>query len=182
MTCREIRERLEAFLEDDLSGREKSAVEDHLGTCEECRREWMAATELLSALRSLPTQRCPQHVVREVLERTRTGPRAIEDLRGLLQPLFRPVWRPVAGIAVAVALVFVALQLSVRRPEPPAYSEQEIRQAERQTRWALSYVHRVIAHTQSIVQEEVIPDHVVRPVRQGLNTAIESIKKGEGES
>ena len=183
MKCRQIQDRLEAFVENDLSEAERKAVEDHLRGCADCHKQWMQAKEVLEALQALPLKECPAHIVREVLKRTRTEPSVMGDLRSFLSPLFRPVWRPVVGLALIVALLLILLPLSnLRTPEPPIYSEQEIRKAQEEIRWTLAYLHRTMTRTQSIIREEVISDRVVRPIRDSMNTAIESIREGGGKS
>ena len=179
MKCRQIQDRLEAFVENDLSEAEQRAIEDHLQVCPDCHKQWMQATKVLKTLQALPLIECPAHVVREALKRTRTEPSVMGDLRSFLSPLFRPVWRPVIWLALIVALLLILFPFSdLRTPEPPIYSEQEIRKAQEEIRWALAYVHRTMVRTQSIIREEVIPDRVVRPIRDSMNTAIESIKEG----
>ena len=183
MRCRQIQDRLDAFIENDLSGAERKAVEDHLQVCANCHKQWMQATAISETLQALPLKECPAHVVREVLKRTRTEQSFMDDLRSFLTPLFRPVWRPVVGLALTVALLLILFPFSdLRTPEPPICSEQEIRKAQEEIRWALAYVHRTMVRTQSIIRAEVIPDQVVRPIRDSMNTAIESIKEGGGKS
>ena len=183
MRCRPVQDRLEAFVEKDLSEAERKAVEDHLQVCADCHKRWMQAIDLSETLKALPLKECPAHVAREVLKRTRAEQSVMDDLRSFLSPLFRPVWRPVVGLTITVALLLILVPFSdLRTPEPPAYSEQEIRKAREEIRWALAYVHRSVARTQSIIQEEVIPDRVVRPIRDSMNTAIKSIKEGGEKS
>ena len=185
MECRHIQDRVEAFVVDDLPEAEKKAVEDHLRTCPDCHRRWVEATEILGALRSLPIKRCPPHLVRDVLKRTQPESSGMDDLRSILHRVLQPAWRPVVGLALTVALVLIlrplpGLRRDVQPPEPPIYAEQEIRKAQEEVKWALAYVHRVMARTQSIVQDEVIPDQVVQPIRDSVHTATESIKEGGG--
>lgn len=182
MPCHQVQDRLEAFIEGDLSLAKKKAVQNHLRACPDCHREWVEATELLKAIRSLSSQPCPPRVVRDVMERTSTHPLGISDLRFLLGRLLRPAWRPVLGLALAVALVLILRPLPAFRPdlgppEPTRYSEQDLRKAQGDAQWALAYVHRVMVHTQSIVQDEVIPHQVIHPLRHSVDTAVESIKE-----
>lgn len=180
MRCTQVQDSLEAFIEDDLSESERKAVEDHLRRCSTCRRQWEEAREIREALRTMPTKSCPPHVVREVMERTRRGP---SRRRSLLDPLFRPVWRPVVGLALTVTLVLILRPLSDFRPsEQPIYSEREIQETLGDVKWTLAYVHQVMAHTQAIVQEKVIPNQVVQPIQNSIHTAIEFIKEGGGRS
>ena len=182
MECSDIQDRLEAFIEDDLPQAMKRAVEEHVSVCPQCRGQWMAAKEVRETLRTLPSQSCPAHVLDDVLQRTRPASWGVEDLRSILQRLLRPTWRPVAGLALMVALVLMLRPLAdVRPPAPGIYTEQEILKAQEEAQWALAYVHRVMVRTQSMVQDDVIPRQVVHPIRNRVHTTLESIKEGGGK-
>ena len=55
MNCRKCRERLERFLDNELSGTERTALEQHLAVCAGCRKR----TEELKALGALLQSRTP---------------------------------------------------------------------------------------------------------------------------
>ena len=47
MSCEEIRELLQDYVDDELSGEQKQGVGEHLGRCLECRRELISLREML---------------------------------------------------------------------------------------------------------------------------------------
>lgn len=183
MKCEQVQHRLEALIEGDLLKKEREAVTAHLQTCTDCRRQWEQVRVMQGALRSLPTQPCPAHIVQDVLEQTRRAPSGVRDPRSLLRPLLRPAWRVAIGLVLAVTVVLVLRPLFDRAPsDRTMYAEQEVRESLEEAKWALAYVHRVMVRTQVIVQDEVIPNRVVHPIRRSVDKAIEIIEEEGGRS
>ena len=93
--CRDVRERLDAYLDRELSPAESAAVRDHVATCAECR-ERVAAREALGKLvRRAPYYPAPAALT-ERIKTTRARTRSA------------PAW-----LALAAALLLAALGGSV---------------------------------------------------------------------
>ena len=125
MTCAEIREQFSARADDALSAPERAALEGHLATCPECRREWQRFAATVGLLRAVEPARAPAGFVDRVLAGARPQPWYRRLARGLLVPW--PVKLPleaaalvmVAGLAVLVFQRSSDLQLATQAPEPP---------------------------------------------------------------
>lgn len=59
MTCQEIRQNLNDFVDEELSAQESSRVEQHLATCDACRQELAGLLALLEAARGLGSEVTP---------------------------------------------------------------------------------------------------------------------------
>jgi len=68
MSCLTI-EKLYAYLDGDLAGREKKAVDEHLASCASCRCALEARRRLAQAAETLPAFEVPADFARGVLER-----------------------------------------------------------------------------------------------------------------
>src|SRR5262245_51869523 len=108
MTCHDAREQLSALIDDALGAEERSAVEAHLATCAECRRELDQLRRTVGLLRAVEPERAPAGFVDRVLEAARPEPWPRRLVRALLLPW--PVKLPVEAAAivlVAVGVVYV---------------------------------------------------------------------------
>ena len=113
MTCHDAREQLSALIDDALGAAERGAVEEHLATCAECRRELERLRDTVALLRAVEPARAPAGFVDRVLEAARPAPWPRRLVRALLLPW--PVKLPVEAaaivlVAVGVAYVFQATQ------------------------------------------------------------------------
>ena len=108
MTCHDAREQLSALIDDALGAAERGAVEEHLATCSECRRELERLRDTVALLRAVEPARAPAGFVDRVLEAARPKPWPRRLFRALLLPW--PVKLPIEAAAivlVAVGVVYV---------------------------------------------------------------------------
>jgi len=113
MTCHDAREQLSALIDDALGAEERRAVEAHLATCADCRRELERLRDTVALLRAVEPARAPTGFVDRVLEAARPAPWSRRLVRALLLPW--PVKLPVEAaaivlVAVGVVYVFQATQ------------------------------------------------------------------------
>lgn len=101
MSCRNVVSRLNAYLDGELSGRDRERVEQHLGECGRCREALARLRAVADALAQLPTPPAvSEGFANRVLARV--------PLRAEPQPVVVELWRsfPLARrIAAAAALV-----------------------------------------------------------------------------
>src|SRR5262245_29291372 len=123
MTCHDAREQLSALIDDMLGAEERGAVEAHLATCAECRRELERLRDTVALLRALEPARAPVGFVDRVLDAARPEPWPRRLFRALLLPW--PVKLPVEAAAivlVAVGVVYLfrsSLELQGARLDAP---------------------------------------------------------------
>jgi len=113
MNCRSAEPLLSAFLEDDLSQKERRSLEAHLLACRRCSvavRELRATLELVQ---NVPFMETSPHFEEDLLARIRSGealrPTVVEWVKGLLEPArLRPLFLAGAGAcAVWVGVMLV---------------------------------------------------------------------------
>ena len=107
MTCHDAREQFSALVDDALAADGRAALDAHLATCADCRRELQRFRDTVSLVRAVAPVRAPAGFVDRVLEAARpvSWPRRL--LRGLFLPW--PVKLPMEAAAVALVAVGVAL-------------------------------------------------------------------------
>jgi hypothetical protein len=121
MTCHDAREGFSALVDDALAAGERAALEAHLATCGDCRRELQRFRATVSLLGEVAPVRAPAGFVDRVLEAARPAPWPRRLVRGLFLPW--PVKLPMEAAAVVLVAVGVAL---VYRGSPEL--QQAIRQ------------------------------------------------------
>ena len=114
MTCHDAREQLSALLDDPFAASEREAVEAHLATCSECRRELARLRGTVTLLGRLPPVHAPAGFVDRVMaESFRSSWR-----HRLLQAVFLPLRVKLPLEAAALVLVGVsALYVYQHTPE-----------------------------------------------------------------
>jgi Putative zinc-finger len=106
MTCHDAREQLSALIDEALGAEERGAVEGHLATCAECRRELERLRDTVALLCAVEPARAPAGFVDRVLEAARPAPWPRRLVRALLLPW--PVKLPVEAAAIVLVAVGVA--------------------------------------------------------------------------
>lgn len=111
MTCHEMDERLDGWVDDTLPGGERRQVEEHLAACADCHRRERGLRELLTHAAALPRSVTPPRDlwpgVAEAIERQQAPSR----------PRFG-VWPPVLAVAAAVVVALGAVLLGRPSPAP----------------------------------------------------------------
>ena len=104
MTCREIEDRLPAYLEDLLSPEEKEIIEGHLAVCSRCRRAVADLKKTDELVRDLGEVEPPPFFEQRIMSRIREE---AGHKKGLLRRLFYPLHIKVPIQALASILIAV---------------------------------------------------------------------------
>ena len=149
MTCHDARERFSALVDDALAAGERAALDAHLATCADCRRELQRFRDTVALVRAAAPVRAPAGFVDRVLEAARPIPWHRRLVRGLFLPW--PVKLPMEAAAIVLVAVGVALvyrgardlqqsadvdsiaqdvRQSVESPAPPAPASKPAREAD----------------------------------------------------
>jgi hypothetical protein len=119
MNCRSAESLYSAFIEDELSQKERRDLEAHLLACRRCSVAVRDLRATIALTRSLPAAAVSEHFEEDVLARIRSGealrPSLLEWLAGLLAPVRL---RPVLAASAAICAVGVAAILFLRPPGP----------------------------------------------------------------
>jgi hypothetical protein len=157
-----VEERLSAYLDGELSAKERSLVERHLTTCEECRWSLDTLRQTVQWTRELPTVSLP---------RVFTIPVAAKPAPARRLPWFVPVLQGATAL-VAVLLVFVVAvdyvlpgagvsvsEPSVWQEAAPALDDQSLREVE------VTVVAEAeeIGVVESVVVEKAAPEPTLAP-------------------
>ncbi len=131
--CREVEDRLEAFVDGELDLDAAIAVEGHLAGCAACREQHQRAVAVRDGLRTMPELDTPEHVLAAVRNAT-----AAESAQ---RPTSSPkwAWRTAAAAALVVAAASGVLWWHGAHRPQPAPSAQ-VAEATAEARLALGYL------------------------------------------
>ena len=131
--CREVEDRLEAFVDGELDLAAVSALEAHLAGCPDCREQQRLAVAVREGLRGLPELETPERVLAAV-RRT-----AVADVARPVIVSPKWAWRTAAAAALVVAAASGVLWWhGAHRPQPSP--PPQIAEATAQARLALGYL------------------------------------------
>ena len=182
-------ERIEAYLDGELSDEDARRLEAFAAVNAEAGRELHLAKAVQERIRAMPQPICPPDVTRSVLAEARADARRsfVARLRSAASESWTTILRPSLTMGVFVALI-VAGTLIGRSPsayspydEPHAAGEttaaaatpQEVAQGLDDAKWALAYLSNVGRRTATTIRDDVLDEHVVRPVNRAINAAFD---------
>ncbi len=116
MTCREIEERLSAYLDDALPAEERRKVEEHLASCRSCARALADLRKTVGLVRELEEVEPPPWLRQKIMTRVREE--AAPKKKGILRALFFPLHIKVPVQAFAMVLIAVLAFQVYRTTEP----------------------------------------------------------------
>lgn len=109
MECKDIQDKLSAYIDGVLSSEEKTLVNKHLKTCQRCREAFSELKKTVGHLKKLEEMEPPSWLSQKIMAKIR---KAAEPKKGILQRLFYPLHiklpiEAVAAIFIAVTAVYL---------------------------------------------------------------------------
>ncbi len=170
MTCREIREALDALLDGELEAGEELTVRDHLDWCRACSQDYQDLREWHGSLADALAGEAPRPTT---AERRRTADAVIAAVR----PRMIPMSRLAALIAIGLSVGIVASAVAFSRPRRDEVARVVERIRERQSRDAQlravsAEIERDLGEARKVIAVRGPDDPAVRSVAVGsLNIA-----------
>lgn len=115
MECKDIREKLSAYLEGSVSPEESRLIEEHLNSCQECRTSLEELKKAGELVKNLGEVEPPAWLTPKIMSRVRAEG---EKKRGIFQKLFYPLHIKVPIEALATVLIAVTAVYVFRAVEP----------------------------------------------------------------
>jgi hypothetical protein len=109
MECGETKELLSAYLDGEVTEKERKLIESHLASCPSCASELEDLRRVVGLVAALPREAVPEGFVQNTIERL-PAPRTPAG-EGLRRFFLQPRWAFTSGALAAAALIFVAMSL-----------------------------------------------------------------------
>ncbi len=124
-SCEAVRRRLSLLLGEDLPEGEDRRIRSHLLNCRDCRGElgaWMKTRKQLASMVPDPAGSALffEQLHRDILLRVRDSAEETVSDQILPEPVLRWAWSKAGGVAAAVALFLIGLQIGMYGERPAA--------------------------------------------------------------
>jgi len=175
-TCKWARERIEPWLDGELTAADAERFARHRDACADCAREAALARRVVSELRELPVLACPETVMARVEARmaaAEASPTLLARVRGWLGEHAVALTRPAMAamvVALAALTVFVLTQRDRLPGASPEYSQAEVETARAEMMVAFAYVGKYSRMTGDILREEM-DEGLVEPMDRAMGQA-----------
>lgn len=179
LSCEDVLERVEAFVDGELPPDETPLMEVHLNSCRLCAEEVAFAREMQVSLRSFHKMDCPDRVVEAVyrhigLESDQVSAPVVRQssMWERVRLWFSsPRLAPALGLTVVVVIAGVWLLKPAADHEPSA---AEVDAAKRQVEWTLAYLGSVNEKVTAVATGTAVQPYVVEPVQRAVETALQT--------
>lgn len=188
-TCAWSLERLDAYIDDELTADERRALEVHVEKCGDCRSELALAGRIVDGLHSLPDLAAPDHVIDDVIRGFEPAAKAPRSGRfwGWLGERFAQYARHPA-LAAATLLIVTASVLVLTHMdrwhsgrlltggpgESAEVTAQELEMAKVDAMLAFAYLGKACEKTGFYVRDDVIGDRIVAPMHKAIAEATDA--------
>ncbi len=109
MECDKAKELLSAYLDGEVTEKERHLLEEHLDSCKSCRQELEELRRIVGLVASLPKEAAPEGFAQRTVARLPApGIGAPERLRKFF---LRPRWAFASGALATAALILIAMSL-----------------------------------------------------------------------
>lgn len=152
-------ERLEPWLDGDLTADEASALESHLAECRRCERQVSLARRIQSDLQNLEQPVCPDGVASALAERTR--PR---------RPRLAPALA--AGLMAGAVGLSIVWQMTGTTEKDESPSRAQLAEARADLGVALGYISAAGRVAGRDVGNVLAGEGLMRPIQRGLDLEI----------
>ena len=115
MDCKNIKEKLSAYIEGDISSEEKMLVDEHLRSCQKCNESLAELKKTVDYVRSLEDIEPPAWLLQKVMAGIKSG---AKPGKGIWQKLFYPLHIKLPIEAVTAILIAVTAMYIFKNIQP----------------------------------------------------------------
>jgi len=130
----------------------------HTKKDDEVKRIYNEYRNTAENVKKIPLDDCPDSVIKS------PGIKKVKEKKSfILKPAY------VFAISFLVVSALVAVLLFQNKEKEPVYSKEEIELAEQQVKESLAIVNRIFRKTENLINEEVLPKRVGKPIHKSLS-------------
>lgn len=134
--------------------------------------EYKRTAELVHSLE----EQCPEELIAKLKLNKYPVPKSKSSI--LTDFISIIINKPVASAFVTGALLItVVLSVIINRPAQRQYGHTEIQKANEEARYALQLIGNIMNNTKEKLEKEIITEHVVKPIGQGIEIVNKLLKK-----
>ncbi len=170
MECKEIQERLSAYIDGIVSLEEKTLIDKHIKSCQRCRESFSELKKTVEHLKKLEDTEPPSWLTQKIMAKIK---KEAEPKKGILQRLFYPlhIKLPIEAVAaIFIAVTAVYLYKAIEPQKKLEYAPTEVI-ARKESDEAVSKDKSPASLTQSDKKEEkpVIKEAEIAPAKKPID-------------
>jgi len=149
----------------------------------ECKALFDEYRKTAASVHNLNIDECPENIIDDTFKRLNDSP-GFEKSPALASVFSRPALVTVLSIIILAAVFFtvVTTQTGIKPVPKQAvqqeYSKQDVAQAEKEVKESLAIVSRVLNKTSKKIGEDILPENVGKPIKQGIEVINQLFPKG----
>lgn len=184
MDCKICNNLKDDYFDGHLSRKKKKQVSEHLTKCKECSETFREFEKVIKSIQTVEMKKCPDEVVDSVYDILNINDRFLRRksvLDWINEFLFLHSRQlGVAGVAVIVFFLIFVIHSKINQPSlfEKQYSAHEVEQATDQVKLALAYFNQVTSRTEEIIEKEILPQQVFKPMKSSIKTALKPLING----
>ena len=184
MDCKICENLMDDYFDRHLTRKKRKQISRHLKLCQQCSSAYREYETILGSIHNLEIKQCPDEIVDSVygilnITETPKHRKSIFDLIGEFMYLHT---RQLGLAGAAVVVFFFVILIHSKINKPPQlqhqYSIEEVEQAKDQVKLALAYLNQITSRTGEIIEKQVLPEHVIKPMKSSIKAAIKPLING----
>ena len=184
MDCKECQKLMHDYFDRHLSRKKRKQISEHLKMCQKCSTKFQEYEQMLISIQNIEIKKCPNEVVDSVFNilniHGKTGRRKsiFDRLNEFLFLYSRQLG--ITGAAVMVFFFVILIHSKINKPPQVKrqYSTHEVQQATDQVKLALAYLNQVTSRTEEIIEQQILPQQVIKPMKSSIKTALKPLING----
>jgi hypothetical protein len=132
--CKNIQEKLSAYIEEIISSEEKGLIDKHLESCQRCKEYLINLRKTIEYVHNLEEVEPPSWLTQKIMAKVRAE---VKPKKGIIQKLFYPLYiklpiEAVATVAIAIAAMYIfkTIQPEIKLAKSPTKSDLVITREE----------------------------------------------------
>ncbi len=167
MTCKEFDDIITNYIDDKITENQRIEITAHLKQCEKCKISFNYYKKIVDKLHSLPQEKCPDSVIEKVFHTVKIIDSKPSFLSNIYYAILeRHSWKVSFALAILILGIFIFYpQFEHKKPVQQQYTTEEIEKAKNDVELALSYFYYYTSKTEKLVEKEILPDYLTKPIK-----------------
>ena len=180
MDCKKIEEKIIDYIEEQLSSKDEKKIKLHLEKCNKCKVVFTQEKEIAEKLNILPKMKCPDKIINNVYNYVDARePSLFTKLIDRISIEFSWKIRIVSVIAVIILLIVIySPKQDNNNYNQIEFTTEEIENAKKETELALAYFQYYAKKTERIIEEHVITQPIIKPIKITIQKAFKPVLNG----
>ena len=184
MNCKECEKLMDDYFDSSLSRKKRKFINEHLRSCLKCSETFREYEIMLNSIQNFELKKCPDEVVDSVFDIININDKfsrrksVLDRINEFLFLYSRQLGIVGATVTVFFCIFLISSQINRTIPKHQQYTTQDVEQATSQVKLALAYFNQVTSRTEEIIEKQILPQQVLKPMKTSIKTALKPLING----